>query len=220
LAYIFDQERNTFIDDEDKSLGNKLALIDNDELEKAIKQIDEQFGPGTVFPASELPPKENPYKEFEDRNLMTGIEDETREYYLKYLEDRPENAKGGKNKIIQLKDFAPAFIKENAADGGLMRQNFADDPTSNIGTPRLKAAFPLLAPALLPYAATFIGTAATGLGLQRKVQNYFENNPDAIDKFKDYVSRSIGYTGEGQVFGPDDKDKKGKLKVRGSLLLK
>jgi hypothetical protein len=68
LAYIFDQERNTFIDDEDKSLGNKLALIDNDELDKAIKQIDEQFGPGTTFPASELPPKENPYKDFEDRN--------------------------------------------------------------------------------------------------------------------------------------------------------
>ena len=68
MAYIFDQERNTFIDDEDKSLGNKLALIDNDELDKAIKQIDEQFGPGTVFPASELPPKENPYKDFEDRN--------------------------------------------------------------------------------------------------------------------------------------------------------
>ena len=149
MAYIFDQERNTFIDDEDKSLGNKLALIDNDELDKAIKQIDEQFGPGTVFPASELPPKENPYKDFEDRN-----------------------------------------------------------PAANIGTPRLKAAFPLLAPALLPYAAAFIGTAATGLGLQRKIQNYFENNPDAIDKFKDYVSRSIGYTGEGQVFGPDDKDKK------------
>ncbi len=49
MAYIFDQERNTFIDDEDKSLGNKLALIDNDELEKAIKQIDEQFGPGTTI---------------------------------------------------------------------------------------------------------------------------------------------------------------------------
>ena len=85
MAYIFDQERNTFIDDEDKSLGNTFALIDNDELEKAIKQIDEQFGPGTTFPASELPPKENPYKDFEDRNPMAGIEDETRDYYLKYF---------------------------------------------------------------------------------------------------------------------------------------
>ena len=87
MAYIFDQERNTFIDDEDKSLGNKLALIDNDELEKAIKQIDEQFGPGTTFPASELPPKENPYKDFEDRNP--------------------------------------------AANGGMMRKNFADNPLKN-----------------------------------------------------------------------------------------
>jgi hypothetical protein len=55
LAYIFDPERNTFIDDEDTSLGNKLALIDNDELDKAIKQLDDKFGPGTTFPASEAP---------------------------------------------------------------------------------------------------------------------------------------------------------------------
>ena len=131
MAYIFDPIRNTFVDDEDTSLGNKLALVDDDELDKAIKQIDEQFGPGTLLPASELPPKENPYKDFEDRNPMAGIEDETREYYLKYLKDRPENARGGKNKIIPLKNFAPAFIKENAADGGLMRQNFADNPLKN-----------------------------------------------------------------------------------------
>jgi len=66
LAYIFDPIRNTFVDDEDTSLGNKLAL--NDTSKEIIRQIDEQFGPGTVFPASELPPKENPYKDFEDRN--------------------------------------------------------------------------------------------------------------------------------------------------------
>ena len=66
MAYIFDPIRNTFVDDEDTSLGNKLAL--NDTSEEIIRQIDEQFGPGTVFPASELPPKENPYKDFEDRN--------------------------------------------------------------------------------------------------------------------------------------------------------
>ena len=64
LAYIFDPLRNTFIDDEDTSLGNKLALVDDDELEKAIKQIDDKFGPGTVFPASDLP--ENKPKEVED----------------------------------------------------------------------------------------------------------------------------------------------------------
>jgi hypothetical protein len=53
---------------------------------------------------------------------------------------------------------------------------------------RLKAALPLLAPALLPYAAAFIGTTATGLMAQQKIQNYFENNPDALDKFKEFVS--------------------------------
>jgi hypothetical protein len=66
LAYIFDPIRKTYIDDEDQSLGNKLAL--SEDVEEIIKQIDDQFGPGTVFPASELPPKENPYKDFEDRN--------------------------------------------------------------------------------------------------------------------------------------------------------
>ena len=54
MAYIFDPLRNTFIDDEDTSLGNKLALVDNEEIDKVIKQIDDKFGPGTVFPASEL----------------------------------------------------------------------------------------------------------------------------------------------------------------------
>ena len=38
LAYIFDPLRNTFIDDEDTSLGNKLALVDNEEIIINIKQ--------------------------------------------------------------------------------------------------------------------------------------------------------------------------------------
>jgi len=52
---------------------------------------------------------------------------------------------------------------------------------------RLKAAVPLLAPALLPAAATFLGLSGTGLVLQRKIQNYFENNPEALPKFKEYL---------------------------------
>ena len=47
LAYIFDPIRNTFVDDEDKSLGNKLALND-DEFQKLLDT------PG-VFRASEAP---------------------------------------------------------------------------------------------------------------------------------------------------------------------
>ena len=153
MAYVFDYINNTLIDDEDKSLGNKLAVLDSD-LEKVLQELNEKFGPGTIQQGTQgipQPEKKIPQAIFEFEERMKG-----------------RMAKGG----------------------------------------RLKAAFPLLAPALLPYAAAFLGTAATGLGLQRQIQNYFENNPDAIDKFKDYVSKSIGYTGEGQVFGPDDKDRK------------
>ena len=64
LAYIFDPLRNTFIDDEDTSLGNKLALVDNEEIDKVIKQIDDKFGPGTMTTLDQLP--ENKPKEVED----------------------------------------------------------------------------------------------------------------------------------------------------------
>ena len=57
MAYIFDPIRNTFVDDEDTSLGNKLAL--NDTSEEIIRQIELEQGPGALFPASEapIPPK-------------------------------------------------------------------------------------------------------------------------------------------------------------------
>jgi hypothetical protein len=64
MAYIFDPLRNTFIDDEDTSLGNKLALVDNEEIDKVIKQIDDKFGPGTMTTLDQLP--ENKPKEVED----------------------------------------------------------------------------------------------------------------------------------------------------------
>ena len=87
------------------------------ETDRIKDMINEKFGPGTMKPASKLPPVQNPFDDFEDRNPMAGIADETREYYLKYLEDRPEGSKG---EPIPLKDFAPEFIRENAADGGRM----------------------------------------------------------------------------------------------------
>ena len=57
---------------------------------------------------------------------------------------------------------------------------------------RLKAAAPLLAPALLPAAAAFLGLSGTGLVLQQKVQNYFENNPEALlNRFTDKLDNNI-----------------------------
>ena len=54
MAYIFDPLRNTFIDDEDTSLGNKLALLDDD-LEKAIREIGEKYGPDAIKTLDQLP---------------------------------------------------------------------------------------------------------------------------------------------------------------------
>ena len=59
MAYVFDPINNTLIDDEDKSLGNKLALLDSD-LEAAIQSLNEKFGPGTVQQGTQeipTPPK-------------------------------------------------------------------------------------------------------------------------------------------------------------------
>ena len=124
MAYIFDPIRNTFIDDEDKSLGNKLALND-EEIDKVIKQIDDKFGPGTVVPASELPSKEDPYKDFMDRNPMAdasndeGYLDSRLDEMLKAYQDYLSSA-GGSKKVIPLNVFASTYAKENFKDGGMI----------------------------------------------------------------------------------------------------
>ena len=91
------------------------------ETDRIKEEMNKKFGSGTIKYVSEIntPPKTIERDMFD--NAFTGIEDETREYYLKYLEDRPEGSKG---KPIPLKDFAPEFIRENAAEGG--RMGFSD----------------------------------------------------------------------------------------------
>ena len=59
MAYVFDPINNTLIDDEDKSLGNKFAVLDSD-LEKVLRELNERFGPGTIQEGTEgipTPPK-------------------------------------------------------------------------------------------------------------------------------------------------------------------
>ncbi len=41
-----------------------------DELDSIIRQINEEFGEGTITTADKIDPPENPYKEFEERNPM------------------------------------------------------------------------------------------------------------------------------------------------------
>ena len=59
MAYVFDPINNTLIDDEDKSLGNKFAVLDPD-LEKVLQELNERFGPGTIQEGTQgipTPPK-------------------------------------------------------------------------------------------------------------------------------------------------------------------
>ena len=59
MAYTFDPITNRLIDDEDKSLGNKLAVLDSD-LEKVLQELNERFGPGTIQEGTQgipTPPK-------------------------------------------------------------------------------------------------------------------------------------------------------------------
>ena len=44
-----------------------------DNLEEAIRELQDMYDdPDIVIPASQLPPIQNPFKEFEDRNPMAG----------------------------------------------------------------------------------------------------------------------------------------------------
>ena len=74
MAYVFNPTNNTLIDDEDKSLGNKLALLDSN-LESAIQLLNEKFGPGTVQQGTQgipQPPIKTPQAIFEFEERMKG----------------------------------------------------------------------------------------------------------------------------------------------------
>ena len=74
MAYVYDPINNTLIDDEDKSLGNKFAVLDPD-LEKAIQELNERFGPGTVQQGTQgipQPPIKIPQAIFEFEERMKG----------------------------------------------------------------------------------------------------------------------------------------------------
>jgi hypothetical protein len=74
LAYVFDPINNTLIDDEDKSLGNKFAVLDPD-LEKVLQELNERFGPGTIQEGTQgipQPPIKTPQAIFEFEERMKG----------------------------------------------------------------------------------------------------------------------------------------------------
>ena len=134
-----------------------------------------------------------------------------KDYYRRAwgLEDRPGFKYGGSWADWKVNYEDQMTFEEYLQDDNIVKKPHILDRKAKGGRVkpqrRLKAALPLLAPALLPYAAAFIGTTATGLMAQQKIQNYFENNPDALDKFKEYVSRYIPaiHGGEGPMDPPE-----------------
>ena len=82
MKYIYNPVTGTLDDVETPNLGEKyFASAETDEI---IKTIDDKFGPGTMFPASDAPTPP---------------------------------------KTIERDMFDNAF-RDNAADGGMMRQNY------------------------------------------------------------------------------------------------
>ena len=112
MKYLYNPVTGALDDVETPKLGEKyFASAETDEI---IRQINDQFGPGTLFPASEAPQPENPYKDFTDRNP--------------------------------------------AANGGMMRQNYAAGPL------------------ILPPAMLYGAGVALGIGSQIKGENVLEQS--------------------------------------------
>ena len=66
MKYLYNPVTDQLDDVETPKLGEKyFASAETDEI---IKSINEKHGPGTLFPASDLPPIQDPFKEFEIRN--------------------------------------------------------------------------------------------------------------------------------------------------------
>jgi len=162
MKYLLNLGTGALDDVETPKLGEKyFASAETDDI---IRQINEQHGPGTLFPASEAPQPENPYKDFDDRNP--------------------------------------------AANGGMMRQNYAAGPL------------------VLPPAMLYGAGVALGIGSQIKGENVLEqsrilkehiseNSDDpkvqallmslgiVTQDVKDNVSESVKETGLGLDIGPD-----------------
>ena len=165
MKYLLNLGTGALDDVETPKLGEKyFASAETDEI---IRQINEQHGPGTLFPASEAPQPENPYKDFEDRNP--------------------------------------------AANGGMMRQNYAAGPL------------------VLPPAMLYGAGVALGIGSQIEGENVLEqsrilkehiseNSDDpkvqallmslgiVTQDVKDNVSESVRATGLGLDIGPDGEE--------------
>ena len=190
MAYIFDPIQNTFIDDEDTSLGNKLAL-NTDEFQKLLDI------PG-VFKASDAPQppvrpdvqeielfnrfnRENPEKKTEGGNKLQSKEflladattemDQAPDSFLR--PKRFDIIEGKELPAETLEDFDVAFRKPNAKGGRVNLQAGTNVMTLNPVFPEKSTNFMLDEPKLIDVPGGFILPAGISLGAKRLSDIFF-----------------------------------------------
>jgi hypothetical protein len=105
----------------------KLASAETDRIKD---MINEKFGPGTMKPASELPPIQNPFKDFEERNPAAeggrigfdkGLSAKRKLDIIKFVTDFKEknNRLPTRNEIRIDGKFDYQFIKDRIDDGSI-----------------------------------------------------------------------------------------------------
>ena len=87
-----------------------------EELDEIIKQINEEFGEGTITTADKIDPPENPYRDFMDRNPMAGggmlvqpSADGSRPGYAKIKETKAMNYGNIKKKEDSIQSYIDNF---------------------------------------------------------------------------------------------------------------
>ena len=195
MAYIFDPIQNTFIDDEDTSLGNKLAL-NTDEFQKLLDI------PG-VFKASDAPQppvrpdvqeielfnrfnRENPEKKTEGGNKLQSKEflladattemDQAPDSFLR--PKRFDIIEGKELPAETLEDFDVTFRKPNAKGGRVNLQAGTNVMTLNPVFPEKSTNFMLDEPKLIDVPGGFILPAGISLGAKRLSDIFFSKDEE------------------------------------------
>ena len=188
MAYVFDPINNTLIDDEDKSLGNKLAVLDSD-LEKVLQELNERFGPGTIQEGTQgipQPPIKTPQAIFEFEERMKGrMADGGRvnfgrggdvEGLRTYLRNLPEGAE------VNIKELSEKF-KVSRSTVSLNRTNLRPDTKVVFNLPGTKGSGALQEGVLKAYEELGKGKNTTTVDIYNKIKD--------LDPFKNYGRRDL-----------------------------
>ena len=128
MRYIYNPVTDQLDDVETPNLGEKyFASAETDEI---IKQINEKHGPGTLFPASDMPVPEDPYRDFMERNKRAELPLDN--FNTPDLE-QSEFLRPGET----LEDWDTSFVRPNAEGGviggGQLVQNTDDGSRPGYG---------------------------------------------------------------------------------------